>query len=370
MEYKEHRRKSKRYPVRWKAAVVFDKSTGRPTFHTETFDLSVGGAAIPSEYGDLTGTAVNLLLAQPPRHSGEQPKMLKVRAEVMTSTQTPGKAGYRHGLKFIRSADDDLDALEEVFKAAGAGAPAASAPSPAPAPAPAPAPSPAAAAAPAAGLSRLEQLKQAAQAKLNEVKGPDPREANELRNGEALKRAYFYWKELVEQLDVVKPAYTNKGYVIGGVPEFGGLAWDVGVVDCHTREIKLETKVFTRALLNFRLSAGNKVARAEREYPASEKLKQMLKDYQVEFSMREVKNANGSLLRMSFGFQCEMKASVVLEGNADTGKLLLKLVNVGQFGKMEHVISPDAVTQESLEELTGMILGEATRVGPLLTKSA
>ena len=368
MEHKEHRRKSKRYPVRWKAAVVFDKSAGKPILHTETHDLSAGGGAIQSEYGDLTGTAINLLLAQPPRQSGEQPKMLKVRAQVVSSTQTPGKAGYRHGLSFIRSPDDGLDALEELLKVAGAGAPAAGAPSPAQSPAAAPV----AASAPgaAAGSSRLAQLKQMTQAKLTEAKAPDPREETERRIGEALKRAYWYWKELAEQLNVVKPAYTNKGYVIAGVPEFGGLAWEVGAVDCRVREITPDTKVFTRASLTFRLSAGNKVARAAREFPASEKLKQLLKDYQIEFSTQDARNERGSLERTTFGFLCEVKASLVLGGNLETGKLLLKMVNVEHFGMMEHVLSPDAITQESLEELTGVILGETGRVGPLLTKNA
>jgi hypothetical protein len=33
-------------------------------------------------------------------------------------------------------------------------------------------------------------------------------------------------------------------------------------------------------------------------------------------------------------------------------------------------VAPEAVTEESLEELTGFILGESSRVGPLLLKNA
>lgn len=80
MEYKEHRRKSKRYPIQWKAAVVFDRSTGKPTLHTQTDDLSAGGAAIHSDYSDITGSTVTLLLAQPQGDEGEAPKMIRVRA--------------------------------------------------------------------------------------------------------------------------------------------------------------------------------------------------------------------------------------------------------------------------------------------------
>ena len=58
------------------------------------------------------------------------------------------------------------------------------------------------------------------------------------------------------------------------------------------------------------------------------------------------------------------------EANYDTYKLLLRLRNVERFGALEYTIEPDAVTQESLEELTGFILGETNKVGPLLLKSA
>src|SRR5215510_15084658 len=96
-EYKEHRRKSKRYRVRWKAAVVFDKSAERPVLHTETHDLSTGGAAIRTDYGDLTGTFITLLLAQPGSSPVQTSKMLKVRAKVVSCVETPPQPGYRHG---------------------------------------------------------------------------------------------------------------------------------------------------------------------------------------------------------------------------------------------------------------------------------
>ena len=60
MTAREHRRKSKRYAVRWKAAVVFDKMYGKPILHTQTQDLSVDGTAMVTDYEDLTGNMVTL----------------------------------------------------------------------------------------------------------------------------------------------------------------------------------------------------------------------------------------------------------------------------------------------------------------------
>lgn len=361
MQSREQRRKTKRYPVQWKAAVLFDRTTGKPTVHTETRDFSLGGTAITTEHGDLTGSVVTLLIAQPPRSADEPPKMLKIRARVVSTFQTPGQAGYRHGLSFLRSADDGLDALEALLEASAppeAQAPAAAAAAPAPAPA-----------AQAPG-SRLAALKQAAQAKLTEPKKPDPQEERDRQVSEALERAYWYFRELVEQLNVVNPPYPEKGYAIAGVPEFSGFVWDAGNVSCLTRETSPTTKLFTRTKLDFLISGRKPMLKVTRDYPASEKFKQLLKDYLIEFSSNDARNERGAVLKTTFGFPCEVRASLQLDGNFETGKLLLKMRNVGTFGMGEYVVAAEAVTPEALEELTGFVLAESPRLGPLLLRNA
>jgi hypothetical protein len=68
----------------------FDGPQNKPVVHTQTQDLSVVGAAILSEHGDLTGSLVALLLAYPARKGAEPPKVLKVRAQVVSTVRTPG----------------------------------------------------------------------------------------------------------------------------------------------------------------------------------------------------------------------------------------------------------------------------------------
>ena len=359
MEKKEYRRKSKRFPVCWKAAVVFDKSVGKPVLHTETHDLSSSGAAIHSESGDLKGSLVTLLLAQPPRRDGETPRMLKVRARFVSSVQAPFKPGFRHGLSFLRSPGDGLDFLEELLNAVAAayqggaaGAPVASATAPS---------------APGGG-GRLAQLRQLAQAKLTEEKKPDPQEEIDARVSGALQRASQYLKDLAEQLDVVQPAFP-RGYTIVGVPEFNGLAWESGRTDIRMREISSTKKLYERVMLNFRIS-GKKQIRIGRESPASDRLRQVLTDNKIEFTLRDERNDRGSLVRTMFDFACEVGASVLLEGNFKTGRILLRTRNVERFGILEHQLVPEAITQESLEEFAGFILGETNRIGPLLLKGA
>ena len=338
--------------MRWKAAVVFDKTADRPILHTETHDLSTGGAAIRSEYGDLTGTFITLLLAQPGA-ADQTSKMIKVRAKVVSCVPTTDKPGFRHGLSFVRSSDDGLGALEDLLKKASSDAPAPQQPAAQP---------------PSADTTqRLNMLKQMAQAKLAEGPKADPQEEIHRRVREALERAFGYLKDFAEQLDVVKPAYKNKGYMIPGVPEFSGLAWESGSVDLHSSASA--SKRPDRVSLHYRI-AGPKHVRATREFPRSEKVKQMLVEHKIEYHAKDQRNAKGSLESTTFMFDCEIKASLILEGRYDTGKLLLKTRNVEHFGALEQLITPEVVTAESLEQLAAFILGETNRLPPLLTKGA
>lgn len=363
MEKKDHRRKSKRYPVRWKAAVVFDKADGKPILHTQTQDLSVGGTAISSSYAGLTGSIVTLLLASPVRRSGEVPKMLKVRARVVSTIKSPAVTDFRHGMSFVQSKDDDLNMLVELLGDAEAPSPGGTAVAAAP-----PSATPAATAPAPAGGGRLAQLRQLALAKQSEQKKPDPQEEMNARVSGALERAFQFLKEFTEQLNIVKPAYT-KGYSIVGVPNFDGLTWEDGSIDFRTRETSPTIKRYEQVSLHFRLSA-NKQLRVTRESPLHEKLKQLLLENNIEFTTQEELNERGSLVRMTFVLPCEVKASLHLVGNFDTGKLVLKTRNIERFGMLEHLLDPGAITEESLDELTGFILGESSRVGPLLLKNA
>jgi hypothetical protein len=359
MENKDHRRKSKRHPIRFKAAVVFDKAQGKPILHTETQDLSIGGAAIYSNYGDLTESLVTLLLAQPAQHSGEAPKMLKIGARVVSSVRSPAMSGFRHGLSFVQLKDDDLSILTEILRAAESARPGADA-----------IPAGHQAATPAApeGSSRLARFRQLAVAMRSEEKKPDPQQEINALVGGAVEKAYRYLKDFTEQLNIVKPAYA-KEYSIGGVPKFDGLRWAGSQIEYQTRQTSPDTKVYEKLMLHFRLFA-DKQLRVTRDSPADEKLKQMLVETGIKFTTEEERNDRGSVVRRTFVLPCEVKASLQLIGNFDTGKLLLRARNVERFGMLDHVLAPEAITEESLDELTGFMIGESSRIGPLLLRNA
>lgn len=352
-----HHRRSNRLPIRWKAALAFNAAQGRPVVHTRTQDLSASGAAVFSQYEGLTGSEVTLLLAHPPRKGEAAPKVLKVRARVVSTARTPGMSEYRHGLSFIRSPDDGLEMLSATLKGIEAITPRGERAGGTPAKS---------SAKPAAGHDNLEPIKHLAYARPAADQPVDSTLDMDALVSDALERAYRYLKGFVDRLNVAKPAFP-RGYAIVGVPQFRGLAWEIGSADVYAREISPTARLIERVSLHFLLSGGKRI-HLGREYPASEKLQQLLEDSGIEYTTQGVWSKRGSLERTTFDFACEVKASLQLVGQFDTGQLLLRSRNVSGFGSLEQIVAPEAVTEESLKELTAFILGESPSLGPLLLR--
>ena len=313
------------------------------------------GAAILTNDRDLTGTVVKLSISYPGAPAEQKP--LRIRARVVSSAHTPGTTRYRHGLSFIRLPFDGRTELEKILRSAspeeGRGAEPASAP---------------AQDAVAVRRSRLAQLRLLADAKRSEAKKPDPRDESDAVLSEALKEAYRYLKDLAEQLNVIHPAYA-KTYVVPGVPEFGRVHWEEGRADFRMREVTPILNYYDRVMFRFRLS-GNRELKFAKDYPENEKLKQFLEEAGVTFTAHDVYNERGATEGSKFIVACEVKASVLLYSERDLGKLLLRTSNVSGFGSLSQLLAPEAINEESLDELTGFILGEKRGLGPLLLRRA
>lgn len=334
MNKPEHRRRSSRHAVRWQAAVVFDHPAGKPVVHTETEDLSADGAAIATAHGDLTGSAVTLLLALPSRRSGEAPRVHKVRARVVSTVRSPGMERYRHGLSFVRAPGDGLDELDRVLGAVASQAPP----------------------------RRLARTRAA------DGEARETQEQLDAAVSGALETAYRYLRGFVQRVNAEHPSFP-RGYAIPGVPEFSGLMWLEGQVDYHTREISPAVRLYERVSLRYLLSARKQV-HVEREFPASQKLEQYLADSGIEFSSQGTWNKRGSLVKTTFEFPCDVAASLVLQGQFDSGRLLLRASNVAGFGTVEQILAPAAVSEKSLDELAAFILGESAHLGGRLLQGA
>lgn len=355
MSAKELRRRRRLYPAGWKVAVEFNTENGRRSFQTEIRDLSPVGAAILSEERDLTGKVVKLLLSQ---SAHEERAPLKITARVVSSARTPAMAQYRYGLSFIRLPHDGLEELERILRGLGPDARSEKAD--------------AKTAASQEGVEhrrgRLAELRKLADAKRAEAKPPDRRDELDASLSEALRTAYRYLKDLADQLNVIQPVYREV-YAIPGLPEFRGLAWEEGKADFRMREVTPILKRFDRVSFRFRLS-GPKEIKVTREYPASEKLKQFLEEGGIAYTAHDVYTARGAVEGSKFIVPAEVRASLTLYNELALGKVLMRTSNVSGFGTLKYLLSPDAIDDESLDELAAFVLGESKGLGAQLLRNA
>ena len=351
MDKKINRRKFKRHPAQWRVAIVLSGPDGKPVIqHTQTIDLSISGAAIISKQSGLTGTVITLLLGRPPQHNDDHPKVIKAHARVVSSRNVPFGSGYQLGLSFVSQPGDELNVLADLIREIESSQPPVRSDS-------------TESSLPITTNGRLARLKELAQTKLSQQKEENRDEIN-YRLSEALESAYRYLKELAQHLNVVKPAYDT-GYKIVGVPDFAGLKWDAGNADFQTRQLSPAKRLYERVTLNFRLSGGKQV-QVTVDNPANDRFKHSLTENRIEFTIKDSLNSRGLIERSTFIIPCEVKASVLMQGNFETGRILLRMINVERFGVLEYHLDPAAITPDALEEFAGFILGEEHQIGLLL----
>lgn len=189
-----------------------------------------------------------------------------------------------------------------------------------------------------------------------------------LRIHAALGLAYQYLNDLVQQLNILKPPYA-KTYAFFGVAEFNELAWQEGRADFRMQEGSSEDRYYNQVTLRYRLAA-QKQFRVTRESPAHEKLHQALFDNNIAFTTDEVRNERNQVEKATFVFSAEVKAGLLLAANYETGKLLLRTRNIERFGIMEYQLLPEAITQDALDQLAQLILGESNRFSQMFQRSA
>ena len=229
-------------------------------------------------------------------------------------------------------------------------------------------PAPAAAPASASG-SLLDSLKQKAMAKLDSEQKQSSQQIEFLqRSSAALERAFLYLNDLARQLNILKPPY-EKAYSFFGVVDFDGMNWEEGRADFRMQQVSSEDRFYEQVTMRYRLVSEKKFS-VTRENPGQEKLRKALFDHNIAFTADEVVNDRGRVERATFTFPAEIKAGLMLAGNYETGELVMRTRNMERFGTMEFRMAPEAINHESLDELTRLILGQTSRIGQLLKRTA
>lgn len=108
-------RRSIRHPLKWKVAVVFDKTDNRPTFHGVTHDISVDGASILTDLNIYAKQTLTMLLAIPPLHTGQRKTIVEIRARMMYTVLSSEFDCFRIGFHFESFKGDGRNTLEKAM---------------------------------------------------------------------------------------------------------------------------------------------------------------------------------------------------------------------------------------------------------------
>lgn len=238
---------------------------------------------------------------------------------------------------------------------------------PAPASSPAPAMAPAPSAAPKAEVpdrlastGLLAQLKRQAEEKLAATTRNVALEAARMRmidNG--LRAAYRYLNDLAQQLNVLKPPFPG-AYQLGTVLRLEGPKWHDSQADFRRKVGPTEDLPYERVSFRYLLRGDSPIVLEKADHVV-ETTRKALSDFGLTFKLDEMKNFKGFVERGRFTVEPEIKAGLLFEADYDKGEIQLRTRNVQRFGSANYRVPAEAITEQTLEEIALLILGQSSQ---------
>lgn len=110
-------RNAERYFVRWKMAIIFEDQESKPTYRGKTHDLSLVGTGMLTDVNlHKTSSPVIILLAPPPLHTKDRPKIIEVKSRQLDVVYSGAAGCFRIGFAFLEFKNDGMDQLAERLR--------------------------------------------------------------------------------------------------------------------------------------------------------------------------------------------------------------------------------------------------------------
>ena len=211
-----------------------------------------------------------------------------------------------------------------------------------------------------AGSSLLGQLRHQAAVRQGELHTElAERTASNNALDQALRYMFFYLHDLVQQLNIVKPAIP-RDYTAAGDAVFKDLVWQEGFADYRTQSQAAGAMV-ELVTLSYQL-ASPLAFTVKRDGPAVERLRAALFDYGLQFSCKEYKNERSYVERAEFEIGGQISVSARWKADFANGTLTLESRNLERFGSVVHaMIRPESVDQALLDEFGRLLLALPNR---------
>jgi hypothetical protein len=207
--------------------------------------------------------------------------------------------------------------------------------------------------------SLLDQLRQqAAIQQHDETLVQSERSAGNKLIDETLKFIFFYLHDLVQQLNILKPAIPRT-YSLAEKFELNKLVWQDGFADYRTQAQSVGA-MLELVTLTYHLQAPDSL-KMERGGEVAERFRTMLFDFGLQFSFKEFKNDRRYVERVEFEIQRQLSVSVRWRADYKRGLLVFESRNFERLGGISFTVRPGAVDFALLEDLSKLILGQPSR---------
>ena len=110
----EHRRHY-RHPIHWRIAIVHKTGDKHDIYHGHTHDLSIGGASILVDHNIFVMSNVVLLLAIPPRHTGQKETIVEIQCRMVYTVLDSERGRFRIGIRFLSFKEDGKRVLNGIL---------------------------------------------------------------------------------------------------------------------------------------------------------------------------------------------------------------------------------------------------------------
>jgi len=185
---------------------------------------------------------------------------------------------------------------------------------------------------------------------------------------EAMHRAFLYLLELFKQLEVLKPGNPTL-YDIEGVGVLKDLRYVSGFVDPRKRKFA-DREIYD--YMDFYVKwAGPNTLVVERDMPHTiKKVRDMLWLSNIKFTEVETKTQFGSVGKCRFSIPVALSVNFTLKADIEGRRLLFYGKNALRLATDDFVVPADELTDELLEELAKVLIGQQRNSGFLRYRAA
>ncbi|MBP5985858.1 MAG: hypothetical protein KA538_01585 [Azonexus sp.] len=212
---------------------------------------------------------------------------------------------------------------------------------------------------PAGSGSLLDQLRQQAELRQreNNCALAERTSANEGID-QALKHVFFYLHELVQQLNIVKPAIPREFPLIEQ-SVLDHLVWHEGFADYRIQSQSAGALV-ELVSFSYRLKGSGSI-HVERDGPSVERFRTTLFDFGLAFNCKEFKNERSYVERAEFEIASDVSVSARWRADFAKGLILLETRNLERLGSALYTLRPQAIDQALLEDFGRLVIGQTNR---------